>query len=276
MTGLFPPGIFTLPFMQDAWVAGTAVAVVAALVGFFVVLRGSTFVAHAVPRGSFAGAAGAVLVGQSSLWGLAVFAALSALGIASLQQRRQHAVATALVLVGALGLGDLFLSLGHVYAPQVYALLFGQVVGISRPEVVGVLALSLLVAAAVGLVYRPLLLQSVSPHVAEARGLRGRMLDVMFLLLVSMTATTTVPVVGAMLAFSLMVGPAAAGSLLAQRPSGALAVGVLFSIFSLWIAIWLAFVTGWPVGFLVSACCLVLYLGARLWAGRARRMARTA
>lgn len=70
--------------MVNAWVAGTIVATVAGVVGFFVVLRGSAFAAHAIPNGAFAGAAGAYWLGLNTLAGLGVFATLAAIGIGSL------------------------------------------------------------------------------------------------------------------------------------------------------------------------------------------------
>jgi zinc/manganese transport system permease protein len=261
---LFPPGLFTLEFMQNAWVAGTAVAIVGGVVGFFVVLRGATFVAHAVPRASFAGAAGAALVGQSSALGLGTFAVLSALGIASISRERRHGVATALILAAALGLGDLFLTIGHVYAPAVFALLFGQIVGISTPDVHAVLIVSAITVVLFAATFRPLLLQTVSPHVAEARGFWTRGLEVWFLLLVSGAAAAMVPVVGALLAFSLMVGPAATGSIIGKSPLKALGWSIVFGVLSLWLSVWLAYLTFWPIGFFVSGFCLLFYAAARL------------
>ncbi len=262
--GAFPPGMLSLAFMQNAWIAGTAVAVVSGIVGFFVVLRGSSFVAHAVPRGSFAGAAGAVLIGQSTLLGLAVFAVMSSLGIAIMRRGRENGVATALVLVAALGLGDFFLSIGNVYAPEVFSLLFGQIVGISRQQVFWVLTISLIILVVVALAYRPLLAQSVIPESAQVRGVRPQWIDAIFLVLVSAAATATVPVAGALLSFSLMVGPAAAASLLARRPVSAMALGVGLGVLSLWLSLWLSYLTAWPIGFFVSAFCLLAYVSARL------------
>ncbi len=136
-------------FMVNAWKVASIVAVVAGLVGFFVVLRGSAFVAHAVPNGSFAGAAGASLIGVNTLLGLGVFSLLGALGIGVLGRRGRHDVVTALALVMMLGLGSLFLSLSVEYAPEVYSLLFGEVLGISGNDVAPVAALALVCVAAI-------------------------------------------------------------------------------------------------------------------------------
>src|ERR1700722_8220467 len=114
-------------FMSNAWIVATIVAAIAGVVGFFVVLRGSAFVAHALPSGAFAGAAGASLIGVNTLLGLGVFSLFGALGIGWLGRRGRHDVATALGLVVMLGLGSLFLSLSVEFAAGTYSLLFGQV-----------------------------------------------------------------------------------------------------------------------------------------------------
>ena len=125
-------------FMINAWVIATIVGVVAGVIGFFVVLRGSAFAAHAIPNGAFAGAAGANLVGLSSLLGLAVFSLLAALGIGSLGRRGRHDVVTALALVMMLALGALFLSRSTEYEPEIYSLLFGEILGVSTAEILPV------------------------------------------------------------------------------------------------------------------------------------------
>ena len=118
-------------FMMNTWAVATIVAPVAGVVGFFVVLRGSAFPAHAIPKGAFAGAAGASLLGISTLLGLAVFSLLGALGIGALGRRGRHDVATALALVMMLALGAAFLSRTTEYEPEIYSLLFGEVLGVS-------------------------------------------------------------------------------------------------------------------------------------------------
>jgi zinc/manganese transport system permease protein len=156
--------------MVNAWTVATIVATVAGIVGFFAVLRGSAFAAHAIPNGSFAGAAGAALLGVSALIGLGVVSFLGALGIAAFGRRGRQDVVTALTLTLMLGLGALFLSLSNEYAPQVYSLLFGEVLGISSNDVVPTAALAGVAVAALALIYRPLMLSSVLPDVGAARG----------------------------------------------------------------------------------------------------------
>lgn len=258
-------------FMVNAWTVATIVAVVAGIVGFFAVLRGSAFAAHAIPNGSFAGAAGAALIGVNALIGLGVFSFLGALGTGALGRRGRQDVATALTLTLMLGLGALFLSLSNEYAPQVYSLLFGEVLGISSNEVVPTAALAAAAVAAVLVLYRPLMLSSVLPDVGEARGISTTVMQVCFLAVIALVTTMTVPVVGTLLIFSLMIGPPAAARSFTDRPSIAMALSVAFALIAVWTAIACSYATNYPVGFFVGAASAAGYALGRAWATFARR-----
>jgi zinc/manganese transport system permease protein len=251
--------------MMNTWIAGSIVAVIAGMVGFFAVLRGQTFAAHAIPNGAFAGAAGASLLGINVLWGLAVFSIAGALGIGALGSERQgrksrNDVVTALGLVLMLGLGALFVSVSSQYAEETYALLFGEVFGISQGEILPILGLGILSAVAIGAAFRPLMLTSALPEVAEARGVSTRRMDIYFLIVMALATSMTVPVVGALLMFSLMIGPPAAARSVTARPGVALALSVVIALATVWISIALSYRTNWPLGFFVGVGGAVFYL----------------
>ncbi len=272
------PTMFSLPYMQNALLVGTIVALLAGLVGVFVVLRGVSFAAHALAQMGFAGAAGAVLLGIDPLWGLVVFAVGGALGLGVLGERAHGRDATtALLLVAALGAGALFLTLNNTYATAAFSLLFGSIVGVSNAQVwqTALLALGCLLALAA--LYRPLLLASLSPELAAARGVPLRLVSMLFLVVVGVAAAVTVPTVGTLLIFSLMVGPAGAAVHLAHRPGAVLLISVGLGLAATWTGMVLAYDTGWPVGFFISAAVALLYFAARaLGPRRARRPARSA
>src|SRR5215475_6424758 len=140
--------------MTNAWIVATLVAVVGGAIGFFTVMRGSAFVAHAVPNGSFAGAAWASLVGVSTLLGLGLFSLGGALGIGLLSRRGRRDVATALTLVFMLGLGVLFLSISGSYVNELDSLLFGEVLGISPNQLIPTVVLSAACLLALAVVFR--------------------------------------------------------------------------------------------------------------------------
>jgi zinc/manganese transport system permease protein len=260
--------------MLTAWESASIVAVVAGVVGFFIVLRGSAFAAHALPNGAFAGAAGASLIGVDAIAGLAVFSILGAVTIAGLGRRAQHDVATALVIVVMLGLGSLFLSTTTEYAPQIYALLFGEVLGVSSSELVPIGGLGVVAIAAILLMYRPLMFSSVMPDVAEARGVRSRRMEVAFLLVVALTTTMAVPVVGALLIFSLLISPAAAARSFTSKPLTAMCLSVGIALGTVWAAIALSFLSDLPIGFFVGSIGAASYASGRGWAAwRRNRLA---
>jgi zinc/manganese transport system permease protein len=253
-------------FMMNAWTTATIVAIVAGVVGYFVVLRGSAFPAHAIPKGAFAGAAAASLLGISTLVGLAVFSLLGALGIGSLGRRGRHDVATALALVMMLALGAAFLSRTTQYEPEIYSLLFGEILGVSTSQILPVALLGIVCMAAVGVIYRPLMLSSVVPEVAEARGISSYRIDMWFLIVVALATAVTVPVVGALLIFSLMIGPPAAARSLTSRPGLAMLLAVIISLVTVWAAIALSYLYYWPVGFFVGTLGALIYGIGRGWA----------
>jgi len=263
-------------FMINTWAVATIVAPVAGVVGFFVVLRGSAFPAHAIPKGAFAGAAGAALLGISTLLGLAVFSLLGALGIGFLGRRARQDVATALALVMMLALGAAFLSRTTEYEPEIYSLLFGEVLGVSTTQLLPVAALGAACIAAIIVLYRPLSLSSAVPEIAEARGVSGRRIEICFLIVVALATAMTVPVVGALLIFSLMIGPPAAARSLTSRPVLAMLLSVVIALVTVWVAIAASYEVNWPVGFFVGTLSALSYAAGRGWAAWQRSHATAA
>lgn len=264
------------PLMINTWIAATAVAVIAGVTGFFAVLRGSTFAAHAIPNGAFAGAAGASLLGINVIWGLAVFAVAGALGIGALGaegrgRKARGDVVTALALVTMLGLGALFVSISSQYAEETYSLLFGEVFGVSADQVLPILILGAISVAAIVVMFRPLMFSSALPEVAEARGVRARRMELAFLLVMALATSMTVPVVGALLMFSLMIGPAAAARSLTARPALAMALSVAIALVTVWAGIAISYQSDWPLGFFVGVIGAVFFLLGRAYAAVASR-----
>jgi zinc/manganese transport system permease protein len=252
-------------FMTNAWISATIVAVIAGVVGFFVVLRGSAFPAHAIPNGAFAGAAAANVLGVNSLLGLGVCALLAALGIGSLGRGGRKDVATALALVVLLALGAVFLSLSGQYEPEIYSLLFGEVLGVSSSELLPVAAVGVACVVAVVLLYRPLMLSSIVPEIAEAKGVRNHRMEMAFLIVVAGATALTLPVVGALLVFSLMIGPPAAARSFTDRPVIAILLSVGIALGTVWVAIASSFESNWPIGFFVGLLSAVAYGVGRGW-----------
>jgi zinc/manganese transport system permease protein len=269
--------ILQYSFIQNALIAGSCVAVVAAIVGYFMIVRGLTFAGHALPNIGFAGAAGAVLLGFDPVFGLFAFTIGAGISISLLGKRvNERDTSIAIIMTFALGLGILFLSLYSGYAERVYSILFGQIVGISQADVQITAIFSLLTVGIVLVLFRPLLFSSFDPEVAEARGVPIRFLGTIFLILVAITVSLAVQVVGALLVFTLLVGPAATAIRIVQHPLWviflAIVLGVCYTCLGIFLAANGSF---WPVSFYIATLSFGVYLPVRLlsqfWIGRRAR-----
>jgi zinc/manganese transport system permease protein len=254
--------MFHYDFMRTAFLAGGIVAVVAGTVGYFLVLRNLTFAGHALSHIGFAGATGSVLLGIAPLWGLLAFTLAAAAAMGLLGDRlRNRDVAVGIVLALALGLGVLFLYLYTTGAGAATAILFGNLFGVDSGTLRGLLWLSLVDLAALAAISRPLLFASLQPELAEAKGVSLKLVSVLFLAIVAIAVAEAAQVVGVLLVFALMVGPAAAALQLVSRLSSGIALAVALALGETWAGIALAYMTDWPPTFwIVSLSCLGYFL----------------
>jgi zinc/manganese transport system permease protein len=253
--------MFDYDFMRNAFAAATVVAIVSGVVGYFLVLRGQTFAGHALAHVGFTGATGAVLIGATPLGGMVLATVAAGLGMGLMGERlAQRDVAIGMVLSLSLGFGLLFLHFFTAFATQATALLFGNVLAVDFRTVWMLLALGAASLAALAVISRPLLFASIQPELAEAKGVSLRLYSVLFLAIVALATTECAQIVGVLLVFTLMVGPAAA----AQRLTSGVGKGVLLSaalaLIEAWLGITLAFYTDWPCSFWITALSAAVYL----------------
>jgi zinc/manganese transport system permease protein len=257
--------LFHYDFMVHAFEAGTIVAIVAGAIGYFVVLRGSSFAAHALSHIGFAGAAGAVVLGLSPVVGLLVFTLGSGSVIGALGSRlRGRDVTIGIVLAWTLGLGVLFISLYKGYATEAYALLFGEILGISVRDVLVTLVAGLITIAALVAVYRPLLFSSVDEELASARGVPVTALSIGFMAILAVAVTEAVQVVGVLLIFALIVTPAAIAIRFTSRPLSAIAIGAGLALSFTWLGLAIAYFSPHPVSFFITSLAFLTYVAVRV------------
>jgi len=258
-------------FMRNAFAASAIVAVLAGVVGFFLVLREQTFAGHALSHVSFAGATGAVLIGIPPFAGILVLATLVGIGMGALGEKlRQRDVAIGIVLAFSLGLGMLFLHFYTHFATQATALLFGNVLGIDRTTIGALAALACVSLAALSVIARPLLFASLHPELAEAKAVPVRLVSILFLVLVALAVAEATQIVGVLLVFALMVASPAAAQLLSARFWRALSLSVIFALLNAWGGIALAYITDWPSSFWITALGTGFYLAALIMRGNIR------
>ncbi len=268
--------MWTYPFMVNAFRAGTIVALVAGLIGWFMVLRRQSFAGHTLSLVAFPGASAAVLLGLSATVGFFAFAVAAALVIAaapggaarSTGRYSEESAVIGTVQACALACGFLFVALYKGFLTGLNSLLFGSFLGITTDQILTLAAaggLALAVLAAIG---RPLLFASVDPDVAAARGLPVRGLGAAFLVLLGVAAAEASQITGSLLVFALLVMPAAAAQRLTPRPVLSLALTAVIGMAATWAGLTLAYFTPYPVGFYTTTVAFGIYLVATALGGK--------
>jgi zinc/manganese transport system permease protein len=268
-------------FMRYAFMAGTAMALLGGLVGYFVVLRHLAFAGEALSHVAFAAALGAVLFGFDPLLGMFVLTVAVALAMGGFADRaRSHDVVTGTVLAWILGLGALILSIytssssGGSNGQIGVNVLFGSILGVQLAEAQVAAAVGLGAAALLLLIARPLLFASLDPTVAIVRGVPVRLLGIAFLSIVAVTVAEAVQVVGALLVLALLVMPGAIAQRWTTRPFRALALSAAFSIAFVWLGLTIGYYQPYPISFVITTLAFGTYVVTMGWdqvKGRWRR-----
>jgi zinc/manganese transport system permease protein len=257
-------------FVQNAILAGFVIAIVAGVVSPFVVARNMSFAVHALSELGFTGAAGFILIGLSPVLGLLAGSAVTALFIGALGARvRGRDSVIGLVMAFGLGLGVLFITLYPKYASEAFALLFGTINGVSRGDVLFLVAIAAIALVALAVVYRPLMFATVDPEVAEARGVPVRALGIVFLLILAAAVSEAIQVVGVLLILTLLITPGATAERLTPGPGQATLYSIGVALFCTIGGILLALVTNAPVSVFVTSLSFASYLIARFAVGPA-------
>jgi zinc/manganese transport system permease protein len=261
--------MLAFPFMVNALEAGTIVAIMASVAGWFMVLRRESFVGHTLSLMSFPGASGAVLVGLSPVLGYFAFCAAGALVIAAGSQTRGHrdfaqeSAVIGTVQAFTLALGFLFLSLYSGVLESLETLLFGSFLGITTGQVRTLFFVALATLAFFAYAGRPLLFASVDEHVARASNVPVRALSIAFLLVLGLAVAATAQITGVLLVFALLVAPAATAQQITPRIGLGLLLTVTIALSITWVGLGLSYFTNYSVGFFVTSTAIVLYAAAR-------------
>lgn len=257
-TGL---ALFSQPFMINALMVGTLVALTAGVIGYFVLLRDLPFATHAVAHIGFPGATLAVLIGITPVVGLLGGCIIGGIAIGFLGHRASdREVVTGTVLAFASGLGIMFNSLGSAQSGVVTNLLFGNILATSQGQVVTFAIIGAVVLVLLAIIGRKLLFSSVDPDVAAARGLPVRTLSGIFLIAMSLIIALSVTVVGVLLIFALLVTPAATAIKLTARPLYVIVISTAIALVSVWGGLIVSTFQPWPPSFIITTIACAFWL----------------
>ena len=281
---LFEPGLLASGPVRTALLIGAVVAITSGVIGVFTVVRGQSFAGHSLADVATTGGAGAFLVGLNQFWGFlaAGVAAAGLMEAAGVQRRRGRDVATGVVLGAALGAAALFLYLGTLRTATTgasFTVLFGSIFVVSPDTVPALIASGAVAVVTAILLARVLLLTSLSPDLARARGVNVRLIGAVYLIALAVSVSLAAVAIGAVLSTALLIGPAATALRVTKSPIRAMAASAITGLVATWLGIVLAYDSyywppyghGWPVSFFVVALVLVAYLLS--YARKPRRLA---
>ncbi len=266
--------LLQVDFVQNALMASLLLGLVSGALAPLIVMRKMSFAAHATGELALMGAAAALLFGVSVTTGAVLGAVLAAVVLALLGLKEQDAT-VGVVLAFGMGLSVLFIYLYPGRTSEAYALLTGQIVGVSGASL-GILALmAVLVVGAVAVLWRPLLFATVDPVMAAASGVPVKLLAAAFAVLIGIVASQGVQIVGALLLLALLITPGAAAVRVTSNPLLAVALSALFATTSAAGGLILSLEPGLPVSPFVTSISFAIYLVCRAigWA-RGRRVIR--
>ncbi len=256
-------GAWQYDFVRNALEAGTVCALLAAAVGYFVVLRQMAFAGHALGHIGFAGACAGVVLGWGALPGMLLLNILAAAGMGALGRRMQESdLIVGMTLAFALGLGTFFLAMFKGYAGEATVILFGNILSVSPDQTLVMAALTVVSLAGLLALFRPLLFSTLEPELAAAKGVPIRLVATLFYVLVAVAVAFASQIVGVLLVFTLLIGPPAIATRFCHTVWPGLLLSIAVGVGTTWISLVLAYLTDIPVSFWVPALLFALYLGS--------------
>jgi zinc/manganese transport system permease protein len=286
LRAIVEPGFFASAPVHVALLAGGVVAIVSGIVGTFTVMRGQSYAGHALGDISTTGGSASFLIGISPLWGFAGTSVVAAgvMDMIGVRRPRGRDLATGIVRGAGLGLAALFLYWDTTRTSTTGApitILFGSIFTIDSSMIPAIAVFSLVAVGIVAVLYRPLLLSSVSTDLAVVRGVPVRIAGALCLAAIALAVSLSAITIGAILSTALLVGPAATALRLTSRPGLMLTWSAVIGVAATWLGVLLAYDSyywpptgrGWPVSFFVVVLILIFYLLAQ-FAGKNARESR--
>jgi zinc transport system permease protein len=262
--------LLSYEFMQRAYIAGIAVAIVCPIIGVFLVLRRLSLLADGLGHVTFAGLAAGFLLGIYPLFAALVAAIIGAVGIERIRTRGRIAgdAAIAMFYTAGLAVGVVLVSRAGGFNVNVLGYLFGAIAAVALPDLFTVLGLAALVVILIAIFYKELLFLTFDESSARAAGLPAAAVNVLLSTLAAVTTVAAMRIVGLLLVSSLMVLPALTAIRLATSFRQTLGIAVVAAIIAVLVGLTASFYLDTAPGGTIVLVALGLFGLATLWEGR--------
>lgn len=253
--------MFSYDFMQNAFIAGTIVSIVAGVIGTFVVARNYAFLTHSLSEIGFAGAAFGLWIGWPALLGMMIATSVASVAIGALESTyTKHDNVTSAVSALAIGLGILFLALGHTSSNAATGILFGSVLGISHRDLYLLIILALIVLVTLLFNYRSLRQLAFDEAGIFLQTWKQKSVRYTFLIMIALSISISSQLVGSLLIFVLVTLPAASAKYYAKTTLQLMGMAIVFALFGTWISLTIAYLTNLPTSFFIAIIEVIIYL----------------
>lgn len=255
------------PFMINAFIAGVFVAICASILGYFIIVRRYTFASHALGHIGIPGATGAAIIGMPYFYGMLIFCVGGGVVIGALSKKnKQRDIATGTILAFALALGFYFSSLSSKGNKTLNSVLFGSILGVSDYDLLIYMSFCILVVLVVVLFYKSLLFSSLSPEIAKIHNINNSVVNIVFVLIMSITCVMSVQLVGSLLLFALQITPASSAICFSANPKVIIILSICFALFATLLGIVLSVILNVPISFAVVTLSVIIWFIAQVFA----------
>ena len=264
-------GIFHYEFLQNAFLTGIIIGILAPLLGVFLVVRRLSLIADALSHVTLAGIAASLLIerkfaamtGLNPLYLGMVFSVGGSLFIEKLRGVYKHyqELAIPIILSSGIGLGVIFISLANGFNTDLFSYLFGSVSAVSRTDLWVILIIGIAVSLLIFLLYKELFLLSFDEEHAKASGIPAKSIHFIFIVMVALVIAASMRIVGIMLISSLMTLPVAASIRIAKGFKQTILISIFFGEISVLGGLFTAYYLDLaPGGTIVMLAVLILVI----------------
>lgn len=254
--------IFEYTFVMNAALIMLLLSVVAGIVGTYIVVRRMVFIAGGITHASFGGIGIAYYLGYPPLLGALLFAIVTALGIEEVGRNGKVREDSAIAMMWSLGMavGVIFMFLTPGYTSNLMGFMFGDVLAVSRYDILSVAIAAVVLSVSAIVFYRPIMYVAFSASYAQLTGWRVRLISILMSVVVAVSIVLAIKAVGIILVLSLFTMPQAIANMFVKKMSKMMIMSSLIAILASSIGLLMSFVLDLPVGAVVTAMLAAILL----------------
>ncbi len=257
---------FTYEFIQRGFIASVIVGSICSVIGCYVVIRSMAFMGDAMAHAILPGVAIAYILNGNLTLGALIASIIIALGIGQLSKlgKLKEDTSIGILFSAFLALGVLIISSIRTYAVDLSHILFGNILGVSRNDLIFTAATAFFILLFIIIFYKEFLIISFDRVYAKAVKIPVEFYRNFMLVLMALTIVASIQTVGVVMVAAMLVTPAAAAFILSKRLPVMMGIscliGIISSIVGLYISYYANVASGAAIVLTATAIFLIVFL----------------